>query len=254
MNFKTAGLLIACHRQGMPPSDPRILKAVELAEADSELSAALARQTQFDRHVLDLISKLQVPDSLASEEEPDSAGKRHPVCWLALLKNPVFLAGVVGALLILGVVLFFSLRNISNFPGQEALEEMLESTGAMTGVELEPVQTEVGKLGDWFFLKYQIEHCDVPQEFSAWKTVGCRLFKKDGHSVAQIAVEKNNSLLFVFKADDFGVQLPAQTGKWHILQQEGWTAAVRRDGETCFMLAFMGTRPQMEKLLSQPTP
>lgn len=249
MNPKTAALFIACHREGVASPDSRIRKAVQRAQNDSALKEALARQTDFDRKVLEVLSKVELPASLVPKEEPEEPAAKCSICWGALVKNPVFLAGLFGALLIVGVVLFFTLRDLGSFPGQEALEQMLQSTESMSGVELEPVQTEAGKLGDWFFLKYQLERYDVPQEFAGWKTVGCRLFKQDGHSVAQIAVENNNSILFVFKAEEFGVQLPAKDGKWHILQQEGWTAAVRCEGENCFMLAFMGSREQMEKLL-----
>lgn len=246
MNLKAAALLIACHRKGV--TDPRIEKAVEVAKANPELSQALERQTRFDTEIFEQLAQVHPPEAL---EQKASNAEHHHVSFSALVKNPVFLSGAVGCLLLVGVVIFFALQNLHRFPGKDALEEILASTGSMSGVELQPVHTEAGKLGDWFFLKYQAERYGVPTAFGSWKAVGCRMFKINGHSVAQIAVEENNLIFFVFRAAEFGVVLPPEAKPWFVFEQEGWAAAVRQDGENCFMLAFLGSAKEMQQLLEK---
>lgn len=247
MNLKAAALFLACHREGVESPDSRIRKAAELAKKDPDLNQLLERQSGFDAKIFSQLAAVQPPERL---EQIANAAEQHPLSLRNCLKNPVFLSGAVGCLLLIGVIVFFTLQNLSRFPGKDAVEEILSSADSMSGAELEPVHTEAGKLGDWFFLKYQSERYGVPSEFASWKAVGCRMFKLGGHPIAQIAVE-DNLIFFVFRAADFGVQLPAQAHPWHIFEQEGWAAAVRQDGENCFMMAFVGSRKEMEQLLEK---
>jgi hypothetical protein len=52
----------------------------------------------------------------------------------------------------------------------------------------------------------------------------------------------------VFRAGDFGVQLP-EAGTWRVFDHEDWQAGIRRDGGLCYMVAMRGTKAEMQTLL-----
>jgi hypothetical protein len=83
--------------------------------------------------------------------------------------------------------------------------------------------------------------------------VGCRVFRQSGQPVAQVAVDSRNALVYIFRPNDFGVDLP-ESGDWKLFEHEGWAAAIRLQGSTCTMLAFRGTRTEMKRFLRSLTP
>ena len=77
---------------------------------------------------------------------------------------------------------------------------MLTIAGSMRGIQLEEVEADAGSLSDLFFMKYRLEHYDVPPEFAASKTSACRVFDDDeGHRVAQITVPKSGCSFSSFR-------------------------------------------------------
>jgi hypothetical protein len=61
-------------------------------------------------------------------------------------------------------------------------------------------------------------------------------------------------VLHVFDAAKFGVRLESG-GPWRVFTHEGWAAAVRSQGPTCFLLTKQGSAVEMEaivKSLSNP--
>jgi hypothetical protein len=124
---------------------------------------------------------------------------------------------------------------------------MIEITNAMDGVELEPMSTEVWRLGDWFYMR-GFEGFAVPPEIASLPVVGSRVFKMDGIPVAQLAVEKQNSIVYVFRPGDFRMRLE-DGADWRIFDHIGWAAALRRQGETCTMIAFRGSKLDMKSML-----
>ena len=248
MNTKTADSLLRCHRPGMP-ADVRIEKAVRAASADPDLKRQLDEQAAFDSRITDAIHELAPPDGLAERlDAAHAAATAARPDWRATLRQPPLLAAGIGLLVIVGYLAVVGMDQMKSFPGKPALEQIIEDTAGMSGLEMEPVSTEVGKLPDWFAV-YGLENLDVPREFASFKTVGCRVFRAEGdHRVVQIAVEKHHLLLFVLRAADFGVKAPA---RWHVFAQGEWTAAVRGQGETAFMIAFRGTELEMKKFLTE---
>jgi hypothetical protein len=68
--------------------------------------------------------------------------------------------------------------------------------------------------------------------------------------VAQVAVEDPNMVFYSFKADDFGVNIkPNDT--WRVFEDGEWVAAVQQHDDDCFMVAFKGTRGEMEDFLAK---
>src|SRR5205814_1825725 len=65
------------------------------------------------------------------------------------------------------------------FPGTATAKKLLNVAAMTRPSEFEPVQTEAGTLNDLFFMKYRLEHYDVPREFSRQQTIGVRVFDDD---------------------------------------------------------------------------
>src|SRR5205823_2263293 len=137
---------------------------------------------------------------------------------------------------------------MQNFPGRDSAMRMVEITDEMSGMELEPKVAKAGDLEDWLFSK-GFDGYYVPPEFADLKTLGGRVFKQDGFPVAQVAIEKNSMLFYVFRAENFGVKIDPPE-KWRIFEDEDWVAAVRAHDDTCFMLAFRGKRADMRNFLA----
>jgi hypothetical protein len=250
VNAQSLLLLIRCHRPGRS-EDSRIRKAVKAAETDAALQAELTDQLDFDARVVRALGAIQMPDDVASRV---AAVRAHAdagaaMTWRILVKHPAILAGAFAALVMLVITIFLWRESAHSFAGKDNVAQMIATTQQMTGVEMEPVTTQAGKLEDWLFLKYGLEHFTVPPEFAGLKTLGCRVFKQNGHPVAQIAIDQNRMLFFIFRSADFNVELKPQD-RWNIFQQEDWVAAIRGYADKCFMIAFRGNEEQMEKILS----
>jgi hypothetical protein len=99
-----------------------------------------------------------------------------------------------------------------------------------------------GALGDLFFMKYRLEHYDVPPEFAELQTVGYRVFDDDeGHRVAHISVPEKRMQFFLFPAEkNLKDATPLEFSGWKYVEQEGWTGAVQVRRGVCFMAALRG--------------
>jgi hypothetical protein len=89
----------------------------------------------------------------------------------------------------------------------------------------------------------------LPSELAALPAVGTRVFKQNGHRVAQIAVDPHNALIFVFRAPDFGVD-PGKESHWKVFTENDWVAAVRADKDIASMITFRGDKSEMERFLA----
>jgi len=162
--------------------------------------------------------------------------------------TPPFLAGALALLVVIGVLIYFGMAWMEDFPGRDTAEEMIDKTEEMTGIELEPKVTEAGMLEDWFALNDYKNFRMLP-EFAHMKTVGCRVFQQEGYSVAQIALENHNSLFYIFHSDELGVKIDPPD-QWKYFEQGPWAVAIRADADTCFMVAFQGKTAEMKDFIS----
>jgi hypothetical protein len=243
MNAQDAAALIPLHRPGRNAAGP-VQKAVRIAQDDPELSGLLAVQTHFDTQILGVIQSIVPPADLGHKLR--AAGAR-PDAPKAKASSQVVLTAVLGVLLIVGFVAWTVLERMEKFPGREAAERMLGVTSKMSGVELDPVSLTAGGMQDWFYMR-GFEGFSVPPELAPLPAVGSRIFRIDGHPIAQVVVDRHNSFLYVFRASDFGVEIPADQ-PWRVIDHEEWTAALERRGDVCSMIAFKGTRVEMQEFL-----
>jgi hypothetical protein len=257
MNVETAMIHLAAYREGKV-TDPRLSKALRCIENESMQRERLAEQVAFDLSVQEMLGAIAAPVDLrrrltvaqGASEKPPVRPRHHLTAVLSL---------GLGVAIIIAVLVFIHLQNRNDFPGRENLVRLASSSNRMSGVELEPVgdpadialgrgHQPAGELGDWFYMR-GFEGYRLPAELRSLPAVGSRFFKPDGHPVAQIAVDTHQSLLYVFKGDDFGVTLPS-ADDWAIFPAPGCVAAARQFDNSMVMITFQGTEAEMQDFVA----
>lgn len=248
MNRADAEILLRCHRAGREP-DSRMQKALRMADGDAELGKLLRAQQEFDDRIVGVILQINPPDDLRAKlGSLNEAAGAVPRKLRTHLFTPAILAALAGVLLIVGIIVFFVLESMADFPGREAIEGMMETTSNLNGGEFEPVKLAASQLGDWLLLRDYAGY-EAPPELAAVSVVGARVFTRDGKRIAQYVVEEHESVAYEFRATDFGVQLPPGGG-WRVLEKNAWVAAVRQSGEHCQMISFRGNAADMRGFLA----
>lgn len=246
MNPEDAELLLSLHREGRTAAG-RVRKALRYAEGHDTLRGKLEEQGTFDGQIVRAIHSLRPPENLRKKLREVSAAsgvtspRRSPNLCAATF------AAVIGVLVILGFAVWTVMEKMERFPGRESVERMLSATNKMSGVELEPMMTTSGNLGDWFYMR-GFDGYTLPPEIGALPVVGSRVLRIEEHPVAQLAVDRQNAILYVFRAGDFGVQLP-EAGTWRVFVHADWTAGIRRDGGLCYMVAMRSSKEDMQAFL-----
>jgi hypothetical protein len=138
------------------------------------------------------------------------------------------------------------------FPGTATAKKLLSVAAMTRPSEFEPVQTEAGTLNDLFFMKYRLEHYDVPPEFARQRTIGVRVFDDDeAGQVAQIGLAEKRMQLFLFPARrDSKTGKPEEFEGWRYIEQEGWTGAVEARKGILFMAAVRGPKKDLAPYLA----
>ena len=248
MNLRAAEALLPCIRAGMT-ADARTAKAAQIAEGDGMLREKLREQAAFDARMVAAIHGIQPPASLRQSLNASTAAspklRNHA-------RHPAVLCAIAGTLLALGFVGWITWNRLADFPGKENVVQMVDQLQHMTGVELEPAHGAAGGLADWFYMR-GFEDLKLPEDLDALPVVGTRLFKMSGHKVGQIAIDKHNAILNVFRASEFGVGSEAGND-WTIFEHGDWAVAMRYRGDICTVLAFRGTRAEMEEFVHSLKP
>jgi hypothetical protein len=249
MKNQEAAILMQCRCAGLPGTeDPRIGKAVRLAEKDPVLKEDLARQRALDERYLTALGQVTLPQPLVASLAASQGSGVRKMSGKAVLMQPVGMAIVIGAAVLLGWGGVTLWNRAHSFPGMDSVMRMVEVNDEMTGMEMEPKKEPAAALNDWFFDKYGFEDYFLPAGFEKYQTAGARLFKQDDEPVAQVAIPDHNMIFFSFRAEDFGVSLP--NDEWHTFRDGEWVAAVQQHDEECFMVSFRGTTGEMEEFLT----
>ena len=130
---------------------------------------------------------------------------------------------------------------------------MLVVASTTKRAQLEPLNTDAINIGDYFFMKFQLEHFDVPMAFADLRATGARVVDdEDGHHVAQVALAESGLQFFLYQAD--AARQAAEDRRsdrdWNFVENEGWTGAVEVRGDVCFMIAMRGSRADLEPYLT----
>jgi hypothetical protein len=244
MKLKEAELYVAGYRRGKSV-DRILLKAKEVASADPILCERLREQGEWDEHWIELLQRVELPQRFEERCEEESRSKRR---LRSQMLHPAMLSVIAGMLVIAGFLGWTLLDRSQDFGGKEAVEQLVGLALEMNGSELQPTQLLVGELGDALYMRGFEGYRTLPS-LGGLRAVGSRVLRIRGVPVAQVAVDAHDSLLYVFRASDLGVQLPA-SGVWRIMRVEGLTAAVREEGGMCTVVSFRGGQAEMEQFLN----
>jgi len=163
------------------------------------------------------------------------------------LRNPASLAVGFGFLLLVAVLVWVFLGQAGVFP-EEAIK--IATLGAKAGPDqFEPVEEKAGELQDWFMLK-GYDNFRVPPGFENFGVVGVRNFKVENKAVAQAAVPENTMYFYSFAAGPLGITISPEKS-WRITEADRTVLAVREEGGTCFLVAFRGTKKDMQRVLKE---
>lgn len=236
---------------------PRVDRHMRVALLRARRNAAFAEelkdQQEFDRAISELVKAVPVSEEIAEWFRNEKLIPQEKRSWKKAIRNPVILSIVTSLAVIAGIAVFILFERMHDFPGSDTARKLLTIASATRATQLESVQTEAGALGDLFFMKYRLEHYDVPAEFADLRTDGARVFDDDeGHRVAQISVPENRMQLFLFPADrDPKKAQVREFSGWKFVEQEGWSGAVQiRDG-VCFMAALRGEQRDLAPYLAK---
>jgi hypothetical protein len=152
-----------------------------------------------------------------------------------------------------GIGIFFFVEQLHEFPGSATAKKMLVVASSSRRSEFDPVSTDAINLGDYFFMKYQLEHFDVPMRFADFRASGARVFEdEDGHRIAQVLLAESGAQFFLYpgNAEKKRGSPPPGRSVWRYVSSEGWAGAVEdRDG-VCFMVAMRGSEEELRSYLS----
>lgn len=235
------------------PGTDRATRAAVTRSRKGKGATKFAGRQAFDRAVAALVQTIPVTPEIAewfANENLVPRGKRR---WRKILFNPAMLSIALAIAVIAGVFAYRVNEHMHDFPGAENARKLLTVAASTRSVLLDPVKVDAGALSDLFFMKYRLEHYDVPPEFADYKTIGCRVFDDDeAHRVAQIYLVEKRMQLFLFPAANDAKGIPAPDfSDWRFVEEEGWVGAVRQQNGICFMAALRGSEKDLAPYVSQ---
>ena len=222
---------------------PKAARAVKVAGAAGE-SPELAAQAAADSRWHEEIESAPIPEeaALLARAVPPRPGLRK------LMFQPVVLAIVLAVLVVVGVAIYVAQTRMSDFPGRETIEKMVDGSAAAQEPEVEAVApTEAGKLDDWFVLKGFAGY-NVPPQLEKAIAIGGRVLRIEGLLLAEVDLRDQSARLLVFHLADLK-NGGLERGGWRIFQQEDWAVAVLRDEENAYILVFPGDSDTMPAFL-----
>ncbi len=225
--------------------------AIQRVKRKGPSAAAFAQQQAFDRAVAKLVHDIPVSAEISEWFRNEKLIPQRKRGWRKTWRNPVVLSIVLALLVIAGVAIFVVVERMSDFPGSKSARKLLTVASSMRGVQLDPVEAEAGSLSDFFFMKYRLEHFDVPPEFAEMRTSAVRVFDDDaGARVAQITVANKRLQFFLFPAERSPkTAQPVEFSGWRFVEQDGWAGAVRVSEGVCFMATLRGTKNDLTPYL-----
>lgn len=236
-----------------PGTDRRMRVAVLRARRSGKVAADFSYQQTFDQALAALVRNIPVSAEIAEWFRNEKLIPQKRRGWKKAIRNPVVHTIALALLVIAGVLFYFVVERVNEFPGAATARKMLTVAGSMRGVPMDSLDASAGSLGDLFFMKYRLEHYDVPPEFADLRTGAWRVFDDDeGHRVAQITIPSERMQFFLFPAarNPKDAKLLEFEG-WQFVENEGWTGAVQvRDG-VCFMAAVRGDRKLLQPYVSK---
>jgi hypothetical protein len=230
--------------------DHRMRTAVSRAKRTEDF----ATQQSFDRAIAKLVEATPVSAEIRHWFANEKMAEGTKRSWKKTAFHPAILAiGIALGVIAVEAWIKFD-EQMHAFPGTATAKKLLGVAAMTRPSDFEPMQAEAGTLNDLFFMKYRLEHYDVPPEFARQRTIGVRVFDDDeAGQVAQIGLAEKRIQLFLFPARrDSKTGKPEEFEGWRYLEQEGWTGAVRTSKGVLFMAAVRGPKKDLTPYLARP--
>jgi hypothetical protein len=235
------------------PNDRAMRAALESARTIPEAAASLTAQQQFDQALAKLVAAIAIPKEVEQWFVNVALIKGVKRSWKKTAGHPAILATALAVLVMAGIGIFFFVERLQEFPGSETAKKMLTVASNSRRAQFDPLSTDAINLGDYFFMKFQLEHFDVPMRFADFRASGARVFEdEDGHRVAQVLLAESGVQFFLYPSEKTGAQASPSPGRpaWRYVTSEGWAGAVEdRDG-VCFMIAMRGSEEELRSYLA----
>ena len=236
-----------------PPSDRAMRSALESARTIPAAAASLTAQQQFDQALAKLVQTIPIPREAEALFANIALIKGVKRGWRKTAKHPAILATALAVLVLAGIAIFFFVERLHEFPGSATAKKMLAVASGARRAQFEPLNTDAINLGDYFFMKFQLEHFDVPMQFADLRASGARVFEdEDGHRVAQVLLAESGIQFFLYPAEKTEARRSATPGKpiWRYVENEGWTGAVEERDGVCFMITLHGSEEELRSHLT----
>jgi hypothetical protein len=235
-------------------ADQSVERSMRAAISRVDGSADFISQQSFDRAVARVVRLIPIPAESAEWFSEKDLVPASRWTWKKMMRNPAVLAISIAVAVIAGVFVFNFLSHLNDFPASATARRLLGTAASTRPVMLDPVNAEAGTLSDLFFMKYGLEHYDVPAEFADFGTIGCRVFEDDeSRRIAQIWVAEKRMQFFLFPAErDSKTGAVMRFADWRYVHQEGWTGAVTERSGVCFMAAIRGRDKDLEPYIASP--
>ena len=206
-----------------------------------------AHQHAFDQAVASLVQAIPIPSQVDDWLAKGTFVAPPRRTWKQVAMNPVVLAIAIAVGVIAGISAFKLVERLNEFPGEPTAKRLLNVAGSNKAIMLDPVKTDAGSLGDFFFMKHRLPHYDVPPEFADLKTLGCRVFDdEEGQRIAQIWVVEKKMQFFLFPAErDLKTGAIQHFNGWRYVDQDRWTGVVQEKNGVCFMAAVRGGEKEL---------
>jgi hypothetical protein len=244
-------MLVQC----APFNDERIAdRGMRAAVFRVKKTEEFAHQRAFDQAVASLAHAIPIPSQVTEWLSKGTFVAPPKRTWRHIVFNPVVLAISIAVGVIAGISVFKLIERLNEFPGEPIAKRLLNVAGSTKPVLLDPVKTDAGALGDFFFMKHRLPHYDVPPEFADFKTLGCRVFDdEDGQRIAQVWLVEKKMQFFLFPADrDLKTGAVQHFTGWRYVDQDQWTGVVAERNGVCFMAAVRGAEKELAPYIAKP--
>lgn len=238
-----------------PPSDRAMRSALETARTIPEAAASLSAQHNFDHALATLVRQIPIPKEAEEWFVNGSLIKGVKRSWMSTARHPAILATALAVLVMAGIGIFFFVEHLHEFPGSATAKKMLLVASNAHRTQFERLNTDAINLGDYFFMKFQLEHFDVPMRFADLRASGARVFDdEDGQRVAQVLLAEKGVQFFLYPSDrkEPGTQNLDRPGPpvWRYVESEGWAGAVSEHDGVCFLIAMRGSEEELRNYLA----
>lgn len=239
-----------------PPSDRAMRSALESARTIPEAAASLTAQQQFDQAIARLVHDITIPKEAAEWFVNAALIRGAKRSWKKTARHPAILATALAVLVLAGIGIFFFVERLHEFPGSDTAKKLLAYAGTTGRDQFDTLNTDAINLGDYFFMKAQLEHYDVPIQFADFRARAARVFDdEDGHRVAQVVLAEKGVQFFLYSTDQTTNKSASKQGRpsWHYVAGDGWSGAVQKRDGICFMIAMRGTEDELRSYLGERT-